>query len=573
MNDLLRFLDNYDRATRRRLVVAMMASVLLAVFDFLSLVLLYPIFSEVSGQASSASGSTLLEGDLSLQALLSLALACLVGRSLLGFAIAAWWSQQAARAEVSFSSQVFHSYAFAPYAFHLRNNSSELMARAISHVNMATATGLSGFVTIATDLAMVMGMSAALIVASPGVALTLGAALIGIGVGIGAFTRRAVGKYSRQLSDEIGGVYAQATTVLRGIRELTVGGGRDAALLELRKVRSRMVVAQRNLVVVQAVPRVVLEVTLYSCVLISLAWLLKQGDATASLPLVGLYIVALLRMLPAVGRILSGQAQIRNGIAMADVMRNEQATIAVDGDRLHRDAGDLPTLGDLAVRDVDFRYQPTSSPVLDAVTVTIPRGHMVGLAGESGSGKTTLLSLMLGLLTPTAGQITYGGADIGVADQRWLDRVAYVPQDVFVVDDTLLANVALGDDDPDREKALNALRRAHLGLILEMLEDGLDTQLQESGTRLSVGQRQRLAIARALYRDARVLFLDEPTAALDLKTEQQVMSTLKELRGDVTMIVVAHRLSTLEGLDAVYVLDAGRLSEAEVREGRLYGVR
>jgi ABC-type multidrug transport system fused ATPase/permease subunit len=210
--------------------------------------------------------------------------------------------------------------------------------------------------------------------------------------------------------------------------------------------------------------------------------------------------------------------------------------------------------------------------VLKEVSICVPAGHMIGLAGESGSGKTTLLSLLLGLLPPRSGQITYGGADIGVGDRRWLSRVAYVPQDVFVVDDTLLANVALGDDNPNPDRALEALKRAHLGRVLDQLEDGLDTRLHEAGARLSVGQRQRLAIARALYRNATVLLLDEPTAALDQATEQQVMATLRELRGEVTVVVVAHRLTTIEGLDAIYVVDRGAVSGATLQDGRLHRV-
>jgi ABC-type bacteriocin/lantibiotic exporter with double-glycine peptidase domain len=184
--------------------------------------------------------------------------------------------------------------------------------------------------------------------------------------------------------------------------------------------------------------------------------------------------------------------------------------------------------------------------------------------GPSGAGKSTLLALLLGLLEPERGSVEYGDRSIGHAEPAWFRRVAYVPQDVFVLDDSVAANVALGDSRPDQDRILESLERAHLSEVVGTMADGLDTELGEAGSRLSVGQRQRLGIARALYRRASVLLLDEPTAALDPESEARIIDTLAELHGEVTIVLISHRPLPLNGADRVVRLEHGALVEVEL---------
>jgi ABC-type multidrug transport system fused ATPase/permease subunit len=354
-------------------------------------------------------------------------------------------------------------------------------------------------------------------------------------------------------------VYVQAANVLRGIRELTVANGRATAVRGVESARREMVEAQRRVLILSEGPRLVLEVTLYASVLVALFLSLQSSDPSDTLPLIALYVVAAMRLVPGVARMLGIATQVRSSIEIGLTVLGELHELEEIGERHISPAGDLPDAGDLVLDGVSFEYVE-GVDVLSEITLEVPRGEMVGIVGPSGSGKTTLVSVMLGLLPPTRGTVTFGGAAIGTADPSWMSRIAYVPQDVYIADASVRENVALGDDEPDDARVWSSLARAHLDRVVREIPDGLDARLHEGGARLSVGQRQRLGIARALYRRAQVLLLDEPTAALDSITEGQVVGTLLELKGELTMIVVAHRLSTIADADRVVELKDGALT-------------
>lgn len=557
-----KFLTLYPEGTRRALRVALAAAVLLALLDLTALVLLFPVLSELAagpGETPAAVGPAgrLLEGR-DARALVVLAMTVMIVRSLAGFAHRFWWSRKAAQAEVSLSSRLIAAYAYAPYSFHLRRNSAELLARAVAHVNVATVSGLNVLVLVAADATAVAATGTALFVASPMAALLVCSYLAVVGFAFVLVSRRFVAAQTRRYSEEVGVVYRRVTTILRGIRELTVADGRGAALQSVDRARANMVRAQGNMLVLSDLPRLILEVALYAAILLALLLVLGGDDRAGSLSVLALYVVAGLRLLPALARSLASLTQLRSGLHVGDQLAAELAEVAASGEQEHAPAGSLPRDGDLALQQLSFGYDD-GPRVLDEVDLVVPFGTTLAVVGRSGSGKSTLLGLVLGLLRPTSGQVTYGGSTIGLADPEWLRHVAYVPQDVFVLDDTVIANVALGDPAPAEARVWRALERAALADVVHAMADGAATMLGEGGSRLSVGQRQRLGIARALYREPTVLILDEPTAALDLVTEAQVMATVNALRGSVTLVIVAHRLETIAGADAVVSLDGARL--------------
>jgi ATP-binding cassette, subfamily B, bacterial PglK len=557
------FLSLYDHATRQSVAWAVTMTSLIAIFDFLSLVLLYPVFGTLAsggGKATTVSIGPSGLGRADPNILLAAAMLLMIGRSSFGFAARVWWSRRAARAEIYLSSRVLSSYAYAPYEFHLRSNSSELLARSVTHVNLATSTALSGLVNLAADATATAAMTAALFVVSPIAAVVIALFLMVVGGLISWFSKYFVRRKTQLLTREVGRVFGRAANVLRGIRELTVANARDPALGSVTFARTEMVSAQRVVILLGEVPKIILEVALYSAILASLFWVLQGDDPSRALPLVALYVVAGLRVLPTVARVLGGQTAIRSGMEIGRNIRHQLNEIETFRARVMRPSENLPETGALTVEGVSFSYAGQEM-VLRDISLNIPFGQIVGLVGSSGAGKTTLLSIMLGLLSADSGQVKFGGADVGLADSTWLARVAYVPQDVYVADDTLLANVALGDHRPDIDRVHQALKQARLEEVVRGMPNGLNTRLHEGGSRLSVGQRQRLGIARALYRNARVLFLDEPTAALDQGTESEVLDTLLALRGSVTMVVVAHRLRTLSLADRVFRIGDGLMSE------------
>ena len=206
------------------------------------------------------------------------------------------------------------------------------------------------------------------------------------------------------------------------------------------------------------------------------------------------------------------------------------------------------------MRDITYRYPDSDILIFNRANVTFPVGKSIGIVGTSGAGKTTIIDIMLGLLKPESGEVLADGVDIRQNYRGWLKNIGYIPQTIFMLDTTIRRNVAFGyaDEDIDDEKVWAALREAQLDEHVRSLPDGLDTEIGERGIRLSGGQRQRIGIARALFEDPEVLVLDEATSALDGETEAAIMDSINRLHGRKTLIIIAHRLTTIEKCDLVF---------------------
>ena len=217
----------------------------------------------------------------------------------------------------------------------------------------------------------------------------------------------------------------------------------------------------------------------------------------------------------------------------------------------------------ITVEDVVYHYPKSDKNVLEHANLTITPGESVGIVGQSGAGKTTLVDIILGLLRPASGRVAIDGVDIRTDNQAWLAQIGYIPQMIFMLDGTIRDNVAFGEDAEDIDDAdvWAALREASMEDFVKSLPDGLDTQLGERGVRISGGQRQRIGIARALYTNPSVLIFDEATSALDNETEAAIMDSINHLHGTKTMIIIAHRLTTIEGCDHVYRVEGGKIRQ------------
>lgn len=569
------FLELFPASTTRAFRGALLLSVLLSMLDFVSLVLLLPVFAVLSSGSPASSSSANIGGlfaGADARLLVVVAMVVMICRSVGGFVMRYWWSRKVAEAEVSLSSRLLAAYAFAPYAFHLRRNSADLLSRAVAHVNQATGAGLNGFVLLATDLTTVAALSAALFLASPLAGIVVFSYLTVVGFAFAFISRRFIVMQTRRFGEEVGQVYRRTSTILRGIRELTVAGGRKTVLTSIDQSRAKMVRAQRNMTVLTEVPRMTLEVALYSAILIALLLVLGSEHPESSLPVVALYVVAGLRVMPSIARGLGSLTQARSGIEIGTQIAEELREVSVASTDPVQRASGLPRQGTLVLENIGFSYDD-GPPVLADVDLVVTFGSYLAIVGPSGAGKSTLLGVLLGLLEPSSGTVTYGGADIGLADPEWLRHVSYVPQEAFVLDDTVLSNIALGDVERDAERAWRALERAALAPMVRGMERGLDTPLGENGSRLSVGQRQRLGIARALYREPAVLVLDEPTASLDQDSEAQVMATIDTLRRSLTIVIVTHRLETIASADTIARLDNGMLEVVNSVADAVVGAR
>lgn len=549
------------RSSVRSVRIAMVLAFALAAMEFLAIFLLYPVFTYLTAADSSGSFTLPILGittDRSgVRWLAILALTLMILRSSLTLLYRRWWLGVTAQAETQLSDRLIRAYAYAPYAFHLDKQSTDLMTRTVSHVNIACTAGLVGIVGIVSDAFLVLGLAAALVLANPIAGLVVTAYVALLALLYLRVTRGMTRRLTAELDRRTRITYRRVSTLLRGIREITVFGLRERNLQQISQSRTEMTEVSRRVLLLQDIPRAVLEVTLYSTILIALVVLLGLRDPDTVLPLVALYVIAGLRIMPTLARMLGNFANARTGTQMAEVLVDEMATLDQLTEVTVRTEPIASHRAELTLADVRFRYQPDEADVIKDLNLHLPFGSFLGIVGESGAGKTTLTSMILGLLPPTQGSITYGSDPVIANDAEWFDRVAVVPQDVFLTPDSLQENILAGRP-LDQERLSWALAQAGIADLPSTLAEGLQTEMLEGGARLSAGQRQRVGLARALYRHPEILVLDEPTSALDASTEAHIVASLADLRGAMTIVVVAHRLHTLVDADLVLALSRTR---------------
>jgi ABC-type multidrug transport system fused ATPase/permease subunit len=312
----------------------------------------------------------------------------------------------------------------------------------------------------------------------------------------------------------------------------------------------------------QQLPRLWLELLAVSGLATLVITMLVQGRALeAVLPTLGLFAAAAFRLIPSVNRVLGAIQALRYGLAMIDTLHAEFNLAA--SEVADTCAPIVPFRAALELNKVTYAYPGAFVAALTEISLVIRHGESVGFIGSSGSGKSTLVDILLGLLKPDSGEVRVDGEEIQHALRNWQNQIGYVPQSIYLTDDTLARNVAFGlpTAQIDQAAVWRAIRAAQLEEFVHSLPMELDTLVGERGIRLSGGQRQRIGIARALYHDPVVLVLDEATSSLDTTTEREVMQAVRALQGRKTILIVAHRLSTVEHCDRLYRLEQGRVVE------------
>lgn len=469
----------------------------------------------------------------------------------------------AAATAARLSAQVVRSYLAAPYVFHLRRSSADTAQNVLTGVPSVLRL-FDSSVTFLTELLVVAGLLALLLRVT--VLETL-VALAVIGGVLALFVRMTRGRHHR-LGEEH---YALSARVLQqmqqaigAIKEVKVFG-REAHFYRLLAAdeSARAGVGVRYLAL-ESVPRVLAE-TAFALGLLALVWTMHlRGAAIESmLPFIGLYAYAGLRLIPAGHRLNLHLGLIRYDLAVSAALCRDLEALGDSPLPAPPSRASVPDLQpSIRLESVSYTYSGSGASAVNDVSLEIAAGECVAIVGESGAGKTTLVDLLLGLLEPGSGRITVGGAAVHDNLRGWQARVGYVPQDPFIVEGTLRANIAFGipDDQIDDTAVARAVRAAQLLPVVEKLPQGLATLVGERGNRLSGGERQRMAIARALYHRPDVLVLDEATSALDPGMEAALARSLDTLKGQVTLIVIAHRLSTVRRADRVIVLQEGRIA-------------
>lgn len=458
--------------------------------------------------------------------------------------------------------EVYRRTLYQPYSVHVARNSSEVISGITGKVAGVVYGGLMPAIALLSSMLMILAVMSALLSIDAIVAL-VAAAVVGTSYGlITKLARRRLEENGQRIAREQTQVLKALQEGLGGIRDVLLDGTQELYCGVYIKADQPLRRAQGSNLFIASSPRFVIE-TIAMVLIAAIAYGLfhqREGFASA-LPVLGALALGAQRLLQAVQVAYGSWAGLAGSKAsLADALDLLDQPLPTT--RSREDIEPLRFDKGIRFRDVDFRYHPDGPWVLDRFNLTIPRGSRVGIVGATGSGKSTVLDLLMGLLDPVHGEILVD--EVPIVGERlgaWQQLIAHVPQHIYLADSSVAENIAFGISREliDLERVRNAARQAHIAEFIESSPAGYDAHVGERGIRLSGGQRQRIGIARALYKKASVLVFDEATSALDSVTEHSVMEAIEELNREMTIVLIAHRISTVRRCDTIVELDRGRI--------------
>lgn len=496
--------------------------------------------------------------------LISLAMLALVGVYLLknGYLAFLIWKQTsfAFGVQERLSQRLFTAYLRQPYTFHLQRNSAQLMRNITGEVAIFSGV-VSSILLLLTESFVLFGVGALLLFVEPMGAVAIVIVLGGAAWGFHVLTKARISRWGMERQYHDGLRIQHLQQGLGGAKDVLLLGREDNFLTQFDIHNRKSIRVWKLQTTLQSYPRLMFELLAVIGLAVLVLTMLGQGRDLASLvPTLGLFAAAAFRLMPSVNRVLTAVQNLRYTLPVVDHLYEEIHLELVPalkrGDEQHRTFEKR-----IRLHEVVFKYPTSDTPALNGISITINKGELVGLVGTSGSGKSTLVDVILGLLRADTGEVTVDDRDVRGNLRAWQDQIGYVPQSIYLTDDTLRRNIAFGlaDEEIDEDAVCRAVKAAQLDEFVRSLPDGLQSMVGERGVRLSGGQRQRIGIARALYHDPSVLVLDEATSALDNATESDVMDAITLLKGAKTIIVVAHRLSTVEKCDRLFQLELGEV--------------
>ena len=562
---------------QRRVFILVVAAFFSAMIDALAFGLLYPFIQLLTNPSPKYHSTALrLAGDAlgthvrhDLEIRLGLAiLALFILSSIVGIALAYAQSRVVAKSEADVSIRLFRGYLRAPYAEHLERNSSQLVRNVQNAVGDIHQLVLMSMLIIVGNLVQVVIIMSVMLVITPIVTVVAIVYFAVVSFAYATVISPRAQRAGREYLDGNGEVIRISQEGFGGIKSLQAHDALEPIEREFARTKWAFARNRYAMVYYSQLPQYFMQSALIGGVVLFgvVIYLTNGGDVTA---LIGLLMAASVKMLPALYTSLSSANRIRNGQASLETIRDDlRAQVEREAQREAAapppdQAAPLHLEHQVEFADVTFTYHSGEPPVVHHLDFTIPKGKSVALVGRSGAGKTTAVDLLLGLFPPTSGQITVDGQPLVESNlQQWRSRISYVPQEVFLLDGSVADNIRFSRMDGTARKddeLWSALERAQIAEFVRSLPDGVETVVGERGVRLSGGQRQRLGIARALYRNPEVLVLDEATSALDTATEAAVSSTIASLRGTLTMVIIAHRLSTVRDCDLLVLMEEGRI--------------
>lgn len=476
-----------------------------------------------------------------------------------------WWLLgHTTRLEAEAATDLMRRYVLAPFWAHRQREISVIHRNIASSVSQTFGQVVLGLIGMLADVLTLAAISVVLLFVSP-LTTVYTVAFFSL---VSWLVHRTLRSRHTRIGQAISQADLDAWTALmpgvNGFRESRLFSSAEFFVRRFRKAKDNRAHASRLISLVSEVPKYILEIS-FVVGIAGMALLLFTTEAPeAALSILGVFAAAATRMLPTMNRVLATMGSIRVGRIALDILAREIENLDSAGYHSEDPESTQSFSGDIVMDGVNFNFHDSESKVLHGVSTTITQGRTTAFVGSSGAGKSTLLDILLGLLVPTSGSVQCGGRNIFDDLPSWYQGIGVVPQDVYLTDDSVQNNIAFGQDADqiDTERLSEAIVLADLKSLIEELPEGLNTRLGERGIRLSGGQRQRIGIARALYRRPAILILDEATSALDNATERRISDTIESLSGSMTIVLVAHRLSTVKNADKVVFMSQGRI-EAE----------
>lgn len=478
--------------------------------------------------------------------------------------------------QLRLSGRLIDCYLKKPYTYHLDNNSAEMVRNVMLDSERFFQMLLSVFLTLSELLVSAL-LCVFLLIVDPVITISVVAILaVFTGLYLVLFKGKAK-KYGKTNQIYDGKMHQSINQALGAVKDIKILHREKYFADSFLAYGKKKMTAVRNNNVLGQFPKYLIETVCIGTVLLVLVFKIYKGeDLNTMIPQLAAFAIAAFKLLPSVSKINNYANLIVFLKPSVDLIyRDIKDTEDMVNYEIADESGNIIEINDdgsqnkdtcyvadkISINNIVYRYPHTDRDVLNGISFEIPLGKSIGFIGESGSGKSTLADVILGILTPTSGTVMYGNMDVHKHPLKWSKKLAYIPQSIFLCDDTIRNNVAFGIDEDkiDDEKVWKALREAQLEQFVKSQPDGLDSMVGERGVRISGGQRQRIGIARALYDNPEILVLDEATSALDTGTESAVMEAIDKLSGTMTLIIIAHRLTTIKNCDYVYKVENGNI--------------
>ena len=457
-----------------------------------------------------------------------------------------------------------------PYEYYLNADTSVIQRSITSDVNNMYGLILSLLQRVSEGIVFVCLIAVSL-VSDVMMSITVALLLVVVLAIIKWVLKPIMRKAGEENQDYYSGLYKWIDQSVMGIKEIKIANKENYFINEYAKCGEGYVNAVQRYNLYNATPRLLIEtVALAGMIFYMMIQLLSGVQVTAILPQLTLLALVAMRLIPCANRINNHLTSISYfepffmGVSdnLQEEIRDESIDYNAASYQKKVEVQKLEIRHNIQLKDIVYKYPNTETLIFDRANMEIPIGKSVGIVGTSGAGKTTIVDILLGLLQIQSGEILADGVEVKEHYQSFLKDIGYIPQTIFMIDSTIRKNVAFGvaDEDIDDAKVWRALQEAQLDEFVRGLPDGLDTSIGERGIRISGGQRQRIGIARALFEDPEVLVLDEATSALDNETEAAIMESINMLHGKKTLIIIAHRLQTIEKCDMVYRVEKGQVT-------------